>query len=323
MTTEYFPNVATPVVGNSTSTFIGILSSTHATPIAITTTANGTTPGPHGMQTGDCVEVVGHEPNESANGAWQITVTGANTFTLNTSVGVAVGNRSGNVTQLAVDPSYTLPSDGEDVTASSVNTFAEGLANLAPWLYQRTGQYRLVDIYQANQITVKPWVNWAGTLGASNIAATNTPQQQSLGIFGILGGFGFNYTNPPGLLPGDMLDVEVTTGAVTIVSTGLTIPTWGLNLALGLMSNGGFEGYIEGTEQTLAPGGTSYTGTQYYSSLTLTAVVQAGGYAYDFDICMCASAITTASLGSDGLLVIPSGRCQIIVKHYRNNTLAP
>ena len=63
-------------------------SSTNATPIAITDVA-------HGLVTGDRVTVIGHATNTNANGTWTITRTGANTFTLDGSVGNGVGGATG------------------------------------------------------------------------------------------------------------------------------------------------------------------------------------------------------------------------------------
>ena len=67
-----------------------LVSSTNATPIAITCTA-------HGYSTGDTVVITGHTTNTAANGTWEITNTGANTFTLAGSVGNGVGGASGTV----------------------------------------------------------------------------------------------------------------------------------------------------------------------------------------------------------------------------------
>lgn len=67
-----------------------IISSTNATPIAITCTA-------HGYSTGDTVVISNHGINTNANGTWEITVTGANTFTLDGSVGNGVGGGTGSV----------------------------------------------------------------------------------------------------------------------------------------------------------------------------------------------------------------------------------
>lgn len=75
--------------GNLPST-ISVSSSTNASPISVT--ANN-----HGYATGDTVIITGHTTNTNANGTWEITVTGANTFTLNGSTGNGTGGASGTV----------------------------------------------------------------------------------------------------------------------------------------------------------------------------------------------------------------------------------
>lgn len=70
-----------------------IASSTNATPIEITMGAA------HGYTTGQKVTIVGHATNTNANGSWDITVTGANTFTLDGSVGNGVGGATGTAAQ--------------------------------------------------------------------------------------------------------------------------------------------------------------------------------------------------------------------------------
>ena len=62
-----------------------IVSSTNASPIEITTTAN------HGLIDGDGVVVTGHLTNTAANGQWTILRTAANKFTLTGSVGTGAG----------------------------------------------------------------------------------------------------------------------------------------------------------------------------------------------------------------------------------------
>lgn len=64
--------------------------STNATPISVTSNS-------HGYSTGDTVVITGHTTNTNANGTWEITSTGANTFTLDGSVGNGVGGASGSV----------------------------------------------------------------------------------------------------------------------------------------------------------------------------------------------------------------------------------
>jgi hypothetical protein len=61
-----------------------ISAATNASPIAITTSAA------HGLATGLQVTIAGVVGNTAANGTWTITVTGATTFTLNTSTGNGV-----------------------------------------------------------------------------------------------------------------------------------------------------------------------------------------------------------------------------------------
>lgn len=83
------------LVGNATFTSsiiqgtFSISSSTNATPISVTTSAN------HGYSTGDTIVITGHTTNTNANGTWEITVTGLTTFTLNNSTGNGVGGTSG------------------------------------------------------------------------------------------------------------------------------------------------------------------------------------------------------------------------------------
>lgn len=86
--------VATPGAVNNAGVAVGagILSSTNASPIAVTTTA------PHGLANGAVVTIAGHLVNTDADGTWVATVTGPNSFTLNGSTGNGVGGATGTVT---------------------------------------------------------------------------------------------------------------------------------------------------------------------------------------------------------------------------------
>ena len=66
-----------------------ITGATNATPIAITCTA-------HGYSTGDTLVINGVGGNTNANGTWEITSTGANTFTLDGSAGNAAYTSGGS-----------------------------------------------------------------------------------------------------------------------------------------------------------------------------------------------------------------------------------
>lgn len=67
-----------------------ISSSTNASPISVTVNS-------HGYSTGDTVYITGHTTNLNANGMWEITVTGTNTFTLDGSTGNGTGGGTGTV----------------------------------------------------------------------------------------------------------------------------------------------------------------------------------------------------------------------------------
>lgn len=57
----------------------GIIGATDSDPIEITTSA------PHGLTSGDFVDIEGVQGNTASNGTWEVTVTGASTFTLDNS----------------------------------------------------------------------------------------------------------------------------------------------------------------------------------------------------------------------------------------------
>jgi hypothetical protein len=108
-----------------------IQSSTNATPIAVTTTAS------HGFTTGDVVIISGHLTNTNANGRFAVTVTGAATFTLDHSVGNGVGGATGTVSDDSYATSATIPSDGDDMSAASVDVSIEALLDRTNYLARR------------------------------------------------------------------------------------------------------------------------------------------------------------------------------------------
>lgn len=80
--------------GGFNPTTVNISSSTNASPIEITTSAN------HNLSTGDVVLVYGHATNYTANGNWQITYVSATKFTLDNSTGVGTGGASGSIRKI-------------------------------------------------------------------------------------------------------------------------------------------------------------------------------------------------------------------------------
>jgi len=70
--------------------FIPVASTTGAFPAAITTTAA------HGLSDGQWITIAGHQVNDAVNGVWQVTVTGADTFTIPVP-GTIAGGATGTV----------------------------------------------------------------------------------------------------------------------------------------------------------------------------------------------------------------------------------
>lgn len=81
------------ISGGSSPVSKTISAATNATPIAITTTTA------HGFSTGNFVVISGVAGNTAANGQWLIVVTGAQTFTLNSSTGNAAYTSGGTVSR--------------------------------------------------------------------------------------------------------------------------------------------------------------------------------------------------------------------------------
>lgn len=321
MPNTYYPNGTIPTVGNASVAPVAIGSSTNTSPIQITTTLNGSTPGPHGLATGDNVEISGHTLNTSANGLWQVTVNGPNTFTLNGSGGVGIGGRTGNVHGFTVYPSLTLPSGADNVTALSVNQFAEGIANGIPFSFLNSGKYRLVDQYYLdNTGTGTPWVAWGGA--PVSIGAFNSPQACALDIFN---GTFTNYVNPPGVAIGDILDIDLITDVNVTIGSGGTYGAPGYALQVGIGTTFG----TPDSNPTVMSGSLKSLGSPFSSAAAgyighvhLRTVVPVPGFLYSqFDVWMMANAYSQIATGAPpfSITIQPSGIFSLIVNHYRLN----
>ena len=313
MSTPYYPNATIPTRGNSNFA-LAITSTTFATPIVVTTTAA------HGLSTGDCVEVAG-AADIAANGTKQVIVTGTHTFTMNGSVGTMAGGAYGNVYPISVDPSFTLPVDGIDpVDASTSNAVSEGAVNTIPWLYQRTGRYRLVDRYLVeNSGTSTPWVNWGGTPGSTAIALLNTPQAVSANLFA--GGFG-GYTNPPGLGVGDYLEISVTTDALVVSGGNLLVPAYAAQLGIGVtFAPTVTPGLEPSSVVSLSPASiTEYQiGTTFVGAVTMRTFASASAVE-SFGVYLMANLYNVGSgAPASALTITPCGTFRCQVNHYRAN----
>lgn len=102
-----------------------IVSSTNAAPIVVEVTG-------HAYATGDTVYISGHLVNTAANGSWTITVTGANTFSLNGSVGVGVGGATGSAYRYSdldlIDNSIQANAVPNAVTAITLSATSTNIA---------------------------------------------------------------------------------------------------------------------------------------------------------------------------------------------------
>jgi len=153
MSTTYNANGTIPAVTQPTTWAID--SSTNTTPIVVSVGA-----ALHGFATGDTVEITAHDQT-AANGLWVITVVTTSTFSLDGSTPSGVGTATGIVQDYAINPLITIPSDGDAASASSVNPAFEGIFNAVPFLYQRTGAYRVYDsqavAVAGNPLAIAAW----------------------------------------------------------------------------------------------------------------------------------------------------------------------
>lgn len=194
--------------GNETrGATLTVSDATNATPIVVQTTAA------HGLQTGERVVISGVQGNVAANGAFYVAVTAADAFALyDLWAGGAVAapvagsgayTLGGSVQAQGWASTLQLPSDGDAINASSVNTATEGEGDREAWLIERTGGYRLVEFVEYG-IVANPGSNTttapAGVqnLGEVTFLATDLDALYPLGI---------------NVIPGDVLEITAT-GAV-------------------------------------------------------------------------------------------------------------
>lgn len=283
MASVYNPNGCIPQA--TAPAPVAISSSTNASPIAITTAA------PHGYTSGDTVQIIGHQTNTGANGLWVIAVTGASTFTLTGSTGVAVGGATGQAQNFSVNPLLTLPGDGDLESASSVNAPISGQANVAPFLYQRVGAYNLHAIYEASDFTAVGQVYSTTVLPATTWTALTS-------ITNLFAALGDRY-----LASGDRLDLRI--GTSLRVDAGLQFA-----LAIGISYNGGAYSPIGGTVRNAENSNAS----RIVLGMECADVLSSGWSANDrFDL-----ALMGFYQGGGGNMDIWSG-FSAVVRHYRSN----
>jgi hypothetical protein len=160
-----------------------LTAATNATPIAITITG-------HGYSTGDTVVVTGVGGNTAANGTWEITVTDANTFTLDGSAGN--GNRtSGGTARLRNNTRVMLASPVTQNIASTGPGRADWTtgASVTATLSTTTKQHRDSDsIAIAAGFTTGLAAYWpTGTIDLSGYQQVSFWIRQTTGTIGAAG----------------------------------------------------------------------------------------------------------------------------------------
>jgi hypothetical protein len=154
---------------------IGIASTTATNPVTITTFSA------HGMTTGDMASISGvTATNSVVNGQWFITVTGPTTFTIPV-VGIGVTGGGGQVQPLALGATYSIPSDGDNGAAASVDVALEALGDRTAFLGTRLGAYKTV----AEQIIVVGADHWNPANFGSGYQPTVAPMTWTFGGSGI------------------------------------------------------------------------------------------------------------------------------------------
>lgn len=158
--------------------------STNTAPISVGCTA-------HGYSTGDTVTVSGHTTNTNANGTWEITSTGPNTFTLNGSAGNGAGPTAGNVIQRTSNRILLDSPVTQNIASTGVRSAAwtAASASIATSRVAGSKEGELYDRIQINStFTTGRAAHWAtGTLDLSGYQQVSFWIYQESGTIGAAG----------------------------------------------------------------------------------------------------------------------------------------
>lgn len=243
--TELINGDGSVVLATSGYTRHTISSSTNATPIEVTFG------GAHGSNEGDTWEIEGHTTNTAANGTWRVHVVSSTKLELIGSVGSGVGGATGYGVDYSLNPLIQVPDDGDAASGANLNTATSGVFNFVPFLFQRVGQFRILEMVVGASGT--PFSTTAGTvaMGTSYV---------DLGI----GPFSGNYV----FQVGDFLIVNFS-GAVFQSSTVE------MNIVPGLAINGGAAAAQDTYGVDLTPSGTNTAPDQISFTALITTASEA------------------------------------------------
>lgn len=228
---------------------INISSSTSVTgsPIVLQTAS------PHGMTSGDYVDVQGHNTNIFANGRWPISVVDTTHVLLVGSLGFTgdAGGATGTVCSLGIGPTFAVPSSGDNRNAASVGPgLKNGAGDRSALLALQVGQYKQLKPQAQDVEDTTGQAQWLGF--ASFVTQGVWTQIHS-------------FNNITGLEPGDILDVDLSLGGIVASSSNL------LYLALWITTNNG----SAGTTNAI-PGSSKYVGTAGTTAATAISTTLTG-----------------------------------------------
>lgn len=192
-----------------------ITGATNASPIVIATSAA------HGYDTHDEIEIAGVLGNTAANGTWTITKVSSTTFSLNGSTGNGAYTSGGTATDVSLTPQFTIPDDGDDLSAASVNVALEALADRTQFLAKamRAAPQR-ADAFTANgtwtcpaNVTEVLLEMWGGGGGGAGASQSGTAAGQS-GTGGGGGGGAQKFVTRVAVTPGTVYAVTIGGGGV-------------------------------------------------------------------------------------------------------------
>ena len=203
---------------------VAVSAASDLTPIQVTT---GT---PHGLQTGDMVQVREVQGNTAANGVYEVSVVDGSNVLLVDSVGNGAYTTGGTIQQLGFGSTFQIPSDGDTFDAAAFNVAYEALADRTALLAQAQGTFKfLTTVVQTNNDGgTAQTATWGGS--------TNLPQStwtKYATLYTLSGGF---------IQHGDLLDIEFTGSGLWTNAAGNTSDRVVMGLATAYYVPGGSPG---------------------------------------------------------------------------------
>ena len=210
---------------------VNIVSSTNANPIVVTATA-------HGLNTGDQVSINGHQVNTSANGTWTATRLSSNTYSIPVA-GVGVGGATGTSQSLALGATFAIPSDGDAITAASVNVALEALADRTAFLGASLSEAKFIGLVR-DGVDTDSFTAW----DSFNVGTITNGAWNDLNSGTVFVPLGVSIQN------GDLIDISLDISCNLSQTTAATFN--GLSIFASITPPGGADSYAKVTASQVA-----------------------------------------------------------------------